>query len=129
MLELINNKKNILLFPESCYARSYTKLLPFKLGGIKIAYDNKIPIVPIVLYYTNKKHYHMLPLGSSTYDFIMELLSIYKNKGNIIIHQCNDGKDILPLPNETFDSFYNRIHNMMQTQITKFNIKNNRETE
>ena len=71
----------------------------------------------------------MLPLGSSTYDFIMELLSIYKNKGNIIIHQCNDGKDILPLPNETFDSFYNRIHNMMQTQITKFNIKNNRETE
>ena len=55
MLKLVNENKNILLFPEGGYGRSYTKINQFKLGGLKLAYDNKIPVVPIVLYYSNKK--------------------------------------------------------------------------
>ena len=130
MLKLVNENKNILLFPEGGYGRSYTKIKQFKLGGLKLAYDNKIPIVPIVLYYSNKNHYHILPLNSnSIYDFIMESLAIYKHTGDIIIHQCNDGKDVLPLPNESFETFHKRLHNMMQSQITKFNKKYNREIE
>jgi 1-acyl-sn-glycerol-3-phosphate acyltransferase len=104
-------------------------LLPFKLGGLKMAYEQQIPIIPIVLYYTNKNHYHMLPKGCSTYDFIMESIKVYKYTGDLIVHQCNDGNDVLPLPDETFEEFHKRIYNMMQSQINEFNIKNNREIE
>ena len=71
----------------------------------------------------------MLPIDSSTYDFIMESLTIYKDTGDIIIHQCNDGKDVLPLPDETFEDFHKRIYNIMQSQIIEFNKKYNCEYE
>jgi 1-acyl-sn-glycerol-3-phosphate acyltransferase len=127
MLETINNKKNVLLFPEAIYGRSQNKILPFKLGGLKLAYDNKLPIVPIVLYYSNKNHIYNKPLICSANDIITESLAIYKDTGDIIVHQCNNVKDVLPLPNESFEQFHKRIHNIMQAELTELHKKYNKK--
>ena len=65
----------------------------------------------------------MKPATCSTSDFIKESLAIYKETGDIIVHQCNDGKDVLPLPCETFEEFHNRIHNMMQDKLIELHNK------
>ena len=125
MLQKIKDNKNILIFPEGHYSRSQNKILPFKLGGLKMAYDNKLPIIPIIFYYTNINHIHLKPEMCSISDFIKESLAIYKETGDIIVHQCNDGKDVLPLPNESFENFHKRLYNIMQSTLTKLDKKYN----
>jgi 1-acyl-sn-glycerol-3-phosphate acyltransferase len=49
--EALNNKRNILIFPEG--TRSNTgRLLPFKELAFKIAQEQRVPIVPVVIHST-----------------------------------------------------------------------------
>jgi 1-acyl-sn-glycerol-3-phosphate acyltransferase len=125
MLKTIMQGNNILLYPEGQFGYSQSNIEPFYPGGIKIAYDNKIPIMPIVLYYSNINHLYQHHQPKTLEEKIFCNLLIYKYSGNIIVHHCNDGKDILPLVNETFEEFKERLHNMMQTELRELNKKHN----
>ena len=124
MLTKIQQGSNILIYPEGDYSELKTHIKSFYSGSFKLAYDNKIPIMPIVLYYNNNNHlykYNYQSLTQKALDFFVT----HKYSGNIIVHHCNDGNDILPLLNETFEEFKERIHNIMQTELTELNKKHN----
>ena len=125
MLKTIMQGNNILLYPEGQFGYSQGNIEPFYPGGIKIAYDNKIPIMPIVLYYSNINHLYQHHLPKVLEEQIYCNLLIYKYSGDIIVHHCNDGNDILPNHNETFEEFKERIHNIMQTELKELNEKHN----
>jgi len=125
MLKTIMQGNNILLYPEGQCGYSQSNIEPFYPGGIKIAYDNKIPIMPIVLYYSNINHLYQHHLPKVLEEQIYCNLLIYKYSGDIIVHHCNDGNDILPNHNETFEEFKERLHNIMQTELTELDKKHN----
>lgn len=125
MLTKIQQGNNILIYPEGEYGKKQNKIDPFYPGGIKLAYDNKIPIMPIVLYYSNinhlKQHHSSETLSEKTNSIVL----LYQYSGDIIVHHCNGGNDILPNHNETFEEFKQRIHNIMQTELRELNEKHN----
>lgn len=55
--KLLKKKKPILIFPEVAMWHGYKGIRPFEVGGFRLATNNKVPVLPIVitLKYRNKK--------------------------------------------------------------------------
>lgn len=55
--KLLKKKKPILIFPEVAMWHGYKGIRPFEMGGFRLATNNNVPILPIVitLKYRNKK--------------------------------------------------------------------------
>ena len=128
MLEKISSRNNILLFPEGTLTKCQNKLLPFKLGGIQLAYDNNIPILPLLIYYVNPNHrfYNNIVEYNENNTLLHDIslyLAIYNNSGKIIVHHCFNGNPFVANECETFDMFYSRLHELMQTELTMLDIQ------
>lgn len=48
-IELIKENEIIGIFPEGTFNKTNNLLAPFKIGAVKIAYETKAPIIPIVI--------------------------------------------------------------------------------
>lgn len=57
IIEKINNKENILFFPEKDMSNK-NSLSFFRYDSFKIAFSNKIPILPIIIKYNNKEYFN-----------------------------------------------------------------------
>ena len=112
ILTLIKNKKNVLVFPEgTSQINCQHKLLPFKKGLFHIAYDNNIPILPIVLYYTDKNY------GvDKNKDF--KIFDILKNESDVFIYF---NPIIYPKKYSSVDNLVNSTHKNMEDIIKNFN--------
>ena len=54
--EYLDDGKVVLIFPEGTLEKEHGKLLPFKIGAVKLAYDTNTKIVPFAIkghYYSN----------------------------------------------------------------------------
>lgn len=47
-IKYLEDEKLVAIFPEGTFSKEY-KLLPFKIGTVKIAYESNTPIVPFVI--------------------------------------------------------------------------------
>ena len=47
--EYLDDNKVVLIFPEGTIEKEYGKLLPFKIGALKLAYDTKTDIIPFAI--------------------------------------------------------------------------------
>ena len=52
--EYLDDGKVVLIFPEGTLEKEHGKLLPFKIGAVKLAYDTNTKIVPFAI----KGHYY-----------------------------------------------------------------------
>ena len=52
--DYLNDDKVVLIFPEGTTEKEYGKLLPFKIGAFKLAYETNTPIIPFAI----KGHYY-----------------------------------------------------------------------
>jgi 1-acyl-sn-glycerol-3-phosphate acyltransferase len=74
--EKIKNGTSVIFFPEGTRSKT-SKLLPFKKGAFKLAFDLSLPILPVTINGTDK----VLPTGS---------LNLFPGKIDIIVHAPKD---------------------------------------
>ena len=51
---MVEDNRPVLVFPEGTYGPGDGEFLPFKTGATRIAFDAKVPIVPLAIYGTDK---------------------------------------------------------------------------
>ncbi len=118
-LKIVNNIKNgnhVIVFPEGKMTHG-PSLQPFKKGIFYLAYENKIPILPIILDYKNEIYF-----------------SCHKEPQRINYHMLDDcGIDvnllnlIYPEDFNSFDKFFNHTYKVMNgiyVECRKNNKKN-----
>ena len=112
ILNLIKNKKNILVFPEGTSQINCQKnILPFKKGLFHLAYENNIPILPVVIYYTDKNYGIDINTNFKVFD-------ILNNKSNIYVYF---NPIIYPKKYLSVDNLVNNTHKTMKNIIKNFN--------
>lgn len=112
ILSITSKGENVLVFPEGTSKMNcHTGILPFKKGLFYLAYENKIPILPVVIYYTDDKY----GLDKKT---VFSPSNILNNKTDIIVKFF---KPHFPIDYKNVDNLVNTIYNIMNKQILKYN--------
>ena len=114
ILSITSKGEHVLVFPEGTSRINCHKgILPFKKGLFHLAYKNKIPILPVVIYYTDSKY----GLDKETVFRVGDILS---NETDIIVNFLK-----LQFSNnyKNTDDLVNNVHNIMSKQILKYNKK------
>ena len=127
MITKIKAGNNILIYPEGDYSETSKYIQPFHHGSFKLAFDNKIPIMPIVLYYNNNNHLFKNNNNQTLLEKILDFFVNQKYSGDIIVHHCNGGNNMLPNIDESIDEFKQRVHTTMQTKVTELHQKYNKK--
>ena len=102
ILEKINNGNNIILFPEGKMTHGNV-LQPFKKGIFHLAYDNKIPILPLILNYKNEVYF--------TCHKEIQRINFHMNDDCGI--DVNVFKFVYPEDYKTFNEFYEYTFNLI----------------
>jgi 1-acyl-sn-glycerol-3-phosphate acyltransferase len=97
--QCLDNKKNILVFPEGNYSNP-TELLIFKKGLFYLCYEKNIPILPIIIC-VKKKYNFMYSICLDSKIKVKVFKMVYSNKF------------------VTFDEYYDYIYNMMNNYFKK----------
>ena len=84
IINLINENKNVLVFPEGKCRKSGV-VEEFKSGLFRLAADNNIPIIPITLNYKR-------PIGLESYENIQPL-DWFSNEVDMFIHPIQKNED------------------------------------
>lgn len=112
--QLILNHNNVLIFPEGTTSLNTKKgLLPFKKGIFKLAYDSNIPIVPVVIHYTD-------PEFGCPVEKKFKILDVFKNNTKVITKVLEPQ---YPNSYRNIDEFMNNIRDYMENYLK--NINNN----
>ncbi len=114
IIEKINNNNNVIVFPEG--KMTHGKVLqPFKKGIFYLAYQNQIPVLPIVLDYKNEIYF-----------------DCHKEAQRINYHMNDDcGIDVnilnfvYPEDFNSFEEFYEFVYNKMNENYVKCRKNNN----
>ena len=91
-IKYLNNNKVIGIFPEGTFNKSDKPILPFKMGSVKMSYETKSPIVPVIIKGEYKKFSKNLvieflkPIYISSDDFENE----NKKLENIFINELEE---------------------------------------
>lgn len=101
ILELTNNNKNVLVFPEGKYSLE-NELQPFKKGLFYLSWDNKITFLPVLLLV--KKPSKFVYTHTIVSDKIM--VRIYE--------------PINPINFNSFDEYYQYIYNLMNNEYKNY---------
>jgi 1-acyl-sn-glycerol-3-phosphate acyltransferase len=102
ILDKINNCNIVQLFPEGTMSGK-NKLYDFKKGSIDLAFENNIPILPIIIDYKDDFYVN----NESEPDRLVHHL---EDTSGIDIHAL---KFIYPEDFDTFDKFYDKVYNTM----------------
>lgn len=114
ILSIVSRGENVLVFPEgSSQVNCHNEILPFNKGLFYLAYENNIPILPVVIYYTDSNY----GLDKKTRFSLNKLL---ENKTDIIVKFFETQ---LPNDYENVDNLVNKLHTTMNQQILKYNKK------
>lgn len=112
ILELTNNKKKVVVFPEGSLSIDKYKLNKFKKGLFFLAYDNNIPIIPIFQKHRNYNIYYPLEqIINVIFNSYVENLKV-----DVTIQDV-----IRPSEFKTFDEFYNHIVELYSKEFNKNN--------
>jgi hypothetical protein len=103
IIEKINNKENICIFPEKTTMSNKNSLLSFRSDYFSISYQNNIPILPIIIKYNNEKYF------SKNNEIDRSIINISDTMGiNIYLLDF-----IYPSNYKTIDELYNYTYNTM----------------
>jgi 1-acyl-sn-glycerol-3-phosphate acyltransferase len=113
ILNLLNTENNVLVFPEGKFSVNKNTLLPFKKGLFHLAYENNIPIIPIIQTHHNfngdgyfVSHIQNVILGIPITDLNVD----------VIIQDV-----ITPSEFKTFGEFYNHVVELYSKEFNENN--------
>ncbi len=102
IINKINTNNNVIVFPEGKIAHD-ASLQPFKKGLFYLAYENKIPILPIIINYKNEIYFNCEKEIQKINCYILDDYGIDVNILNYVYPEDFD----------SFDEFYNVVYNKM----------------
>ncbi len=121
ILEKINKGTNIIVFPEGCFSHK-NRLYKFQKGLFHLAYENKIPLLPLIIDYKNNSYYE---------DKHLDFISLESQLKSINTHMTDDAgidvnilKFIYPEDFDTFDEFYKNAFTVMNTKYIECRNRN-----
>lgn len=112
VLEKINSGENVLLFPEGKMSGK-DFLHPFKKGIFHLAYDNKVPILPLVLNYKSEFY-------SDTECELFRINYHMKDTSGIDVKVFGF---VYPEDFNTFEEFYNYVFSLMSQYYSTIKSK------
>ncbi|MDE6285298.1 MAG: 1-acyl-sn-glycerol-3-phosphate acyltransferase, partial [Bacilli bacterium] len=69
----LKQKKLVGIFPEGTFNKTLEPLAPFKMGTIKLAYENNVPIIPILIKNQDQKRKLWIHISQPFYVATAEL--------------------------------------------------------
>jgi 1-acyl-sn-glycerol-3-phosphate acyltransferase len=115
ILSLINNNKNVLVFPEGITQKSCDNgILKFKKGLFYLAHEHNIPILPIILYYEDNNY--GIDKGVPVNYF-----NLINNNSNIYVH-INENI-IYPKDYNSVNNLITFVHNKMSKILNNYKHK------
>ena len=111
ILKLISSGNNILVFPEGRITDNKNTLFKFKKGLFYLAYDNKIPIVPI--FQTHHNFNNFIYFYKQILDYFLDI-PINNLDVDVTIN-----KTINPSDFYSFEEFYDYIFNMYKIKTLR----------
>jgi len=114
ILKLIRSGNNILSFPEGRISNNKNTLFKFKKGLFYLAYDNKIPILPIF-----QKHHNFNDVTYFMKQIIDYFLDIPINNLEVDV---TISKTINPSDFASFEEFYDYTVNLYKNKFSENNI-------
>ena len=110
IMSITKNGENILVFPEGgCQLSCHNGMVPFKPGLFHTAKQYNIPILPVVIYYTNNNY--GMKTGLKNFS-IIDLL----NDTNVIIKFI---KPIIPTQYDDAQHLMDSVYNTMNKKLLK----------
>jgi len=113
ILDKINSGNNIIVYPEGFFSHK-DYLYKFKKGLFHLAYQNNIPMLPVIIDYKNNTYYE---------DKYTNFITLESQLNTINTHMTDDSgidvnilKFIYPENFDTFDAFYNYAFNIMNNK-------------
>ena len=103
ILNLINNNNNVLVFPEGTSQITSKNILPFKKGLFHLASEHNIPILPVVINYTDDNY-------GVDVNKNFDLSYILNNKDDIYV---KFNSIVYPKKYKTVDDLTENVHNIM----------------
>ncbi len=114
IIDKIETGNNIIIFPEGKLTHD-TYLHPFKKGIIYLAYENKIPILPIIIHYKNEFYFNGCREPQRMNHHMIDNSGIDVNILNFIY----------PDDFNSFDDFYQSTYNKMNDIYVECRKSNN----
>lgn len=111
IFKLIKKNKKVLVFPEGRSSVTWENgCKPFRKGLFYLAYENKIPILPISLIFENKNYGVELNIKK------FNIKEVLNDSSNI---ECKLFNFIYPENYNNFDDFYNKCYDTINNYLLK----------